>query len=96
MIYSIAIGGDGGFDKSVPKSFSEETGGRFFFVRKAAELQEVYEKIAEELRTQFYLAYSTNNEDWDGRWMKVKVEPVRDGIKVRSRRGYFAVRQSML
>jgi Ca-activated chloride channel family protein len=92
MIFAIALGGEGSVDKSVPKSFSEMTGGRFFFVNKAADLAGVYQRIAEELRTQYYLAYSTTNEEWDGRWMKVRVEDERPGIKVRARRGYFAVR----
>ncbi len=91
LVYSIALGGEGGGDKSVPKSFSDVTGGRFFFVRKAAELAGVYQQIAEELRAQYYLAYSTPNEEWDGRFMKVQVDGTREGIKVRSRRGYFAV-----
>lgn len=92
MIFSIALGGDGGVDKSVPKAFSDVTGGRFFFVKKASDLAGVYERIAEELRTQYYLAYSTTNDEWNGRWMKIRVDNTRPGIEVRSRRGYFAVR----
>ena len=82
------------FVDDLSQAFSEATGGRFFFVKKASDLAGVYEKIAEELRTQYYLAYSTANEEWDGRWMKVRVDNRRPDIKVRSRRGYFAVRKS--
>lgn len=92
MIFSIALGGDGAVDKGVPKRFAEVTGGRFFYAKKASDLADVYERIAEELRTQYYLAYSTSNDEWDGRWMKIKVENERKDIKVRARRGYFAVR----
>ena len=94
MIFAIALGGEGSVDKSVPRSFADMTGGRFYFVNKAADLAGVYQRIAEELRTQYYLAYSTTNNEWDGRWMKVRVEDERPGIKVRARRGYFAVRTS--
>jgi Ca-activated chloride channel family protein len=94
MIFSIVIGGEGGADKDAPRAFSEATGGRFFYVRQAAELAGVYEKIAEELRTQYFLAYSTSNEVWDGRWMKIRVESTRPGVTVRSRSGYFAVRRT--
>ena len=68
LIYSIGLGGGGqGPRKSVLKDFSDFTGGRPFFVKKADELGKVYQRIAEELRAQFYIAYSTNNEEWDGR-----------------------------
>jgi VWFA-related protein len=80
----------------VLKDFSDVTGGRAFFVNKASDLGRVYQTIAEELRAQYYLAYSTNNQEWDGRWIKIRVEPVGPGMKVRSRRGYFAVRRSPL
>lgn len=93
MIFAIGLGGWGsGPRKGVLRDFSDYTGGRPFFVNKAADLAEVYEKIAEELRTQYYLAYSTSNEDWDGRWIDLRVENTRPGVKVRSRRGYFAAR----
>jgi VWFA-related protein len=72
------------------------TGGRAFFVKKASELGEVYQRIAEELRTQYFLAYSTNNEVWDGRWIKLRVDATESGINVRARSGYFAVRQQAL
>ncbi len=95
LIYAIGLGGGGsGPRRSVLKDFSEFTGGRAFFVKKADELAEVYEQIAEELRAQFYIAYSTNNEKWDGRWIKIKVESSRPKLELRARRGYFAVRKA--
>jgi len=95
LIYSIGLGGGGqGPRKSVLKDFSDFTGGRPFFVKRADELGQVYQRIAEELRTQFYIAYSTTNEDWDGRWIKLEVKTDREDLEVRARRGYFAVRKS--
>jgi Ca-activated chloride channel family protein len=94
IIYSIGLGGGpaGGPRKNVLKEFSETTGGRAFFVSKAAQLAEVYQQIADELRKQYYLTYSTDNETWDGRFIKIKVDHSDSSLKVRSRRGYFAVR----
>ena len=95
LIFAIGLGGGGsGPRKSVLKEFSEFTGGRAFFVKKADELAEVYARIAEELRAQFFIAYSTTNDQWDGRWIKIKVESSRSDLKLRARRGYFAVRGS--
>jgi len=95
LIYSIALGGGTfGARKDVLKEFAEVTGGRFFLVKKAEDLSNTYERIAEELRKQYYLSYSTTNTEWDGRWIKLKVESNRSGVKIRARRGYFAVRAS--
>ena len=49
-------------------------------------------RIAEELRHQYYMTYETSNKVWDGRWMPVRVESRREGVKLRARQGYFAVR----
>jgi VWFA-related protein len=95
LIFAIGLGGGGtGPRKGMLKEFSDYTGGRAFFVKKADELAQVYERIAEELRAQFFIAYSTTNEEWNGRWIKIKVESSRSDLKLRARRGYFAVRGS--
>jgi len=90
IIYTIGVGGD--LDRRVLKEFADVTGGRAFFVKRADELAAVYQRIAEELRTQFYLTYSTSNEKWDGRWMKIDVETTVPGRELRHRSGYFAVK----
>lgn len=92
LVYAIGLGSSFGSGRSTIKEFPEVTGGRSFFVKKAAELGGVYEKIAEELRKQYYLTYSTTNQVWDGRWIEVEVKTRADKLKVRSRKGYFAVR----
>jgi len=94
MIYSIALGGSlgSGVDTTALEEFAEVTGGRFFLVKKAEDLAGVYQRIAEELGKQYYLTYATTNQEWDGHWIKIKVDSKRDGVKVRARRGYFAVR----
>jgi VWFA-related protein len=93
MIFSIGLSGDGGgADKSVLQEFSDVSGGRFFAVRKPDQLPEAYKNIAEELGNQFYISYSTSNDNWDGHWVKLKVESKRPGIKISHRSGYFAVR----
>ena len=91
ILYGIGLGD---VKKSVLKEFSDTTGGRAFFVAKASQLAEVYRKIAEELRRQYYLSYSTNNTKWDGRFIKLQVKSTNPDWSVRARRGYFAVRNS--
>jgi len=92
IVYTIGVGG-GSIDRNVLQEFAENTGGKAFFVKKADDLAEVYQRIADELGKQYYLTYSTDNEDWDGHWIKIRVDSERPGVKVRARRGYFAVRK---
>lgn len=93
LIYTIGLGsGIGGSGRSVLKDFAEFTGGRAFFVRRAKDLADVYQRIAEELRAQFYLTYSTSVDEWDGRWVDLDVETSVPGHEVRARKGFFAVR----
>jgi len=92
IVYTIGVGG-GSIDRNVMEEFAQNTGGKAFFVKKADELSKVYQRIADELGKQYYLTYSTDNEDWDGHWVKIRVESERPGVKVRARRGYFAVRK---
>lgn len=93
LIYSIGLGsGLGASGRGVLKDFANFTGGRTYYVKKATELGGVYHRIAEELRSQFYLTYSTSVDAWDGRWIKLDVTTDQPGQKVRHRRGFFAVR----
>ena len=89
LIYTIGLGGA---SRAVMKSFAENTGGNSFFVKDPEKLGAAYQRIADELGNQYFLTYSTLNESWDGRWIKLKVESKRDGVTVRARKGYFAVR----
>jgi VWFA-related protein len=89
LLYGIGLGD---VRKSVLKELSDVTGGRAFFVPKASGLADVYRKIADELRRQYYLSYSTTNTKWDGRFIKLEVKSKNPDWSVRARRGYFAVR----
>ncbi len=74
------------------EKLAEETGGRAFCVKKADELAGIYELIAEELRTLYQLVYASDNQVFDNRFLKIKIE-VKGGAKydVAHRAGYRAV-----
>ncbi len=91
LIYSIGLGG-GNLRKGPLEELAEVTGGRAFFVDEASELTEAYARIAEELRRQYFLSYSSPNTVFDGRWIEIEVRVTGTGRKVRTREGYFAVR----
>jgi len=98
LIYSIGLGISimDITSHSVLKELAEETGGRSFFPGKAEELEGVYQQIAQELRSQYYLSYSPSNEDWNGKWRKIRLSaPRKKDVELRTRKGYYAVRRSL-
>lgn len=55
-----------------------------------------FTKLATELRTQYVVTYKSINERPDGQFRRIEVKLAegRDGMKVRTRRGYTAVATS--
>ena len=71
------------------------SGGKAFYPRSAAEMDDIFEQIALELRHQYSIGYRPPNFVSDGKWhrIKVKVAPPRGlpRLFVRSKEGYFAI-----
>lgn len=70
------------------------TGGKSFYPQTNVEMDEIFERIALELRHQYTIGYNPKNFQPDGKWhkVKVKVKPPRGlpRLTVRSREGYYA------
>ena len=86
-----ALGMEG---QGVLDELSGVSGGKAFFPRSAAEMDDIFEQIALELRHQYSIGYRLDPFITDGKWhrVKVKVQPPRGLPKlfVRSREGYYA------
>lgn len=71
------------------------SGGKAFYPRSGAEMDDIFEQIALELRHQYSIGYRPANFVSNGKWhrIKVKVNPPRGlpRLFVRSREGYFAI-----
>lgn len=67
-----------------------DSNGVLFKANQESDLDGVYEKVAEELRLRYSLAYSPENSSRDGSFRKIKVEVKQDKGVARTRRGYFA------
>ena len=71
------------------ENLAEETGGRTFYISEATELFGVYDEIEEELRSQYLVAYGSDQTGGEDRYREVEVE-VRGGkLKARTIRGYY-------
>jgi len=67
------------------------SGGQVHFPNSLADLESVYDRIAEELRTQYSLGYVSRNTRRDGKWRRIVVRvPEREGVRVRHKLGYYA------
>jgi VWFA-related protein len=98
MVYTILIadrvfyGGFGYSGYSAMKRMTEETGGRLIDVgNNGKKLEAAFQQIEDELRTQYVATYTPSNAKLDGTFRHVAVECRGDGLKVQSRKGYFAL-----
>jgi Ca-activated chloride channel family protein len=100
-LYAIGIlsGSDAGSSlgmegQGVLDELSGVSGGKAFFPRSAAEMDDIFEQIALELRHQYSIGYKPESFVNDGKWhrVKVKVTPPRGlpRLFVRSKEGYYA------
>ena len=103
LIYAIGITDQGShntFDvqgQSILDELAGVSGGRAFFPDTAAEMNEIFERIAIELRHQYSIGYKPKNFVNNGKWhkLKVKVTPPRGlpRLYVRTKDGYYATTQ---
>ena len=73
------------------------TGGRSFFPpiykeqeKEVRDLDEIYRRIAAEVRAQYVLTYYSNTESRDRKFRSIRVELKKAGLQVRARRGYYS------
>ena len=57
------------------------------------EMRDAFQRIADELGTQYTLAYDPSDEKMDGKWRSIELKVRRPNLNIRTRRGYFAVKR---
>jgi VWFA-related protein len=72
------------------EALAEGSAGYVFKAEDEQDLDGVYQHVAAELRMLYSLAYSPENSAKDGRFRKINVEVKREGVALRTRRGYIA------
>jgi len=92
-IYAIAFGMYGGSTRTLrPRAVLEQlaamTGGRVFTPRGSRDLVSIYDRILEDLASQFVVGYISDNPIRDGRFRKIRVTTKVPGLTVRHRTGY--------
>ena len=74
----------------VLRQLAQETGGRAFFPEDAAELPDIYQRISDELSSQYTLGYISKNLMQDGQWRRIVVRVDRPNVAARTKQGYYA------
>jgi Ca-activated chloride channel family protein len=78
-------------------TLAEETGGVAFFNGDMLSLERSFGKISKELRAQYLVTYRPANDRYDGSFRKIEVKLAdsRKDLKVRTKRGYKAIADSV-
>jgi VWFA-related protein len=102
IIYSIyyadpgAYGGGFGLGSRMGSSdlrrMSEDTGGRLFEVGRRDTLDSIFQRIQEEMRSQYAIGYVSSKPERDGGFRRIEVKTSQRGLKVQARRGYYAIK----
>ncbi len=96
LIYGIGVR-SADSDFGVLKKFAEETGGAFFSPRaRFDEIQAAFRAIGEEIQGQYSLAYSSTNKKRDGSFRSIDLRCKVRGVRIRTRRGYYAPKQPFM
>jgi Ca-activated chloride channel family protein len=94
---------DAGIFKRSPKKkavdlitkLATESGGQSYFPRELGDLEQIAQKIGNDLRSQYTISYYSSNEKRDGTFRKVQVKLLdnKEQYAVRTRSGYYAPKE---
>lgn len=77
--------------KAQMEQLTRETGGRVIDVgNNGRRLEDAFDQIQDELRTQYLLSYTPINKAADGKYRKLEIDCGK-GMNVQARRGYYAI-----
>jgi VWFA-related protein len=77
--------------KRVLERLSRETGGGFFEVSKKLSIEQIYDRIEEELRNQYSLGYTSDKPGDAAGFRKITVTAKPKGLVVQTREGYYPI-----
>lgn len=73
------------------QEIADQTGGRMYNPQQVDDLRGAYAEIADDLRIQYSLGYTSTNPAKDGAWRRIQVRIAgRSDLAARTRKGYYA------
>src|SRR6266851_5245546 len=86
VVHILLVAADGG-DQGVARKLTDETGGRMIVVRNEKNLEQAFDQISEELRSQYTIGYVPANKARDGSYRKIRVDMKNKEYSTLTRRG---------
>jgi len=74
------------------KDYAAKSGGRYVSTPGGKALRDTFGAIVEELSNQYTITYHSSNHKKDGKWRKIDVQLDRQGLALRTRKGYFSAK----
>jgi len=71
---------------------SDDTGGHVFKVDRKHSLDQVFQELQDEMRSQYAIGYTPSNDVKDGSYRRLDVRTSNKDYKVQARKGYYAVK----
>ena len=92
IVYTIStnISGMKGKGDKVLERIADATGGRAFFPFQIRDVSDAFTSIQDELRSQYSMSYKPSDFVADGRFRTIEILAREKGLKVRTRKGYYA------
>jgi VWFA-related protein len=81
----------GGSDSAL-RQMSEDTGGHVFHIDRKTTLQQAFDELQEEMRSQYAIGYTPTNPAKDGTFRKIEIRTGNKDWKVQARKGYYAIK----
>lgn len=81
--------------ESALRQMSDETGGHVYRVDRKHPLDEVFNELQEEMRSQYSIGYTPTNDEKDGSYRKLDIKLAGKDFKdfkVQARKGYYAIK----
>jgi VWFA-related protein len=88
--YGPFFGGGGG--ESELHRLSDETGGHVYKVDRKHSLDDVFQELQDEMRSQYSIGYTPTNDAKDGSYRRLDIRLASKDLKVQARKGYYAVK----
>jgi VWFA-related protein len=85
------FGGGGGGEGEL-RRMSDETGGRVFKVDRKHTLDDAFQELQDEMRSQYAIGYTPANEVKDGSYRRLEVRLSNKDLKAQARKGYYAIK----
>jgi VWFA-related protein len=84
--------GGGGGGESELRRMSDETGGKVFKVDRKHSLDDVFQELQDEMRSQYAIGYTPVNEAKDGSYRRLEIRMANKDLKAQARKGYYAIK----